>query len=420
MQDQPFFSAERVAASPDPADFIGAGDFGADGHSDLVAARRDVADDSEKIARDSDRRAPVSSSKLVAASTFGAARLSSEVAISNATLISVRVSSAPVAQLVVADANGGRLLIVKADSANDRVALRHTPTASGAALELRERAVAALPMRLNSDALDDLVVLRPGSGGVGFVMSSTAATFLVTNTNDSGGGSLRQAILDANASPGADAINFNLPGAPPHTITPTSPLPVISDPLAIDGATQPGFAGTPIIELNGANVGLGDGLTITAGNSAVRGLVVNRFRGHGVMLENGGANVIEGNYIGVNVAGSAALNNYGLGVFALNSSNNTIGGTTAAARNVISGNFQHGVNLANGSSNNLVQGNFIGLNAAGDASLTNFGRGALIFGNQNNTFNNTIGGMTVGARNVISGNGHGQRSVPQHRFDSAQ
>src|SRR5438445_1734252 len=68
------------------------------------------------------------------------------------------------------------------------------------------------------------------------------ATFFVVNTNDSGAGSLRQAILDANSNPnsgGPDFIDFNIPGAGVHTISPTSALPTITDPVTIDGYSQP-------------------------------------------------------------------------------------------------------------------------------------------------------------------------------------
>ena len=74
------------------------------------------------------------------------------------------------------------------------------------------------------------------------------ATYSVTNTNDSGAGSLRQAILDANTNAGADTITFAI-GTGPQTISPLSPLPTITDPVTIDGTTQPGFSGSPIIEL---------------------------------------------------------------------------------------------------------------------------------------------------------------------------
>src|ERR1700752_2415818 len=79
-----------------------------------------------------------------------------------------------------------------------------------------------------------------------------AATFIVTNANDSDLGSLRQAILDANANPGLDTIIFSI-GSGAATITPRSPLPTITDPVNIDGTTQSGFTSTPIIELNGTN-----------------------------------------------------------------------------------------------------------------------------------------------------------------------
>ena len=115
-----------------------------------------------------------------------------------------------------------------------------------------------------------------------------AATFTVTNTDDTGAGSLRQAILDANGNPGLDTIAFNIPGVGVHTITPASGLPTVSDSAIIDGYTQPGaspntdpngFNGTLLIEINGANAGNTNGLHISAGGSTVRGLVINRFQG---------------------------------------------------------------------------------------------------------------------------------------------
>src|SRR6187401_1505807 len=71
------------------------------------------------------------------------------------------------------------------------------------------------------------------------VPSVYAATFLVTNTNDAGAGSLRQSIIDANTSPEADTIGFNIPGSGVHTIAPASPLPTLLGHTTIDGYTQP-------------------------------------------------------------------------------------------------------------------------------------------------------------------------------------
>jgi Calx-beta domain/Right handed beta helix region len=230
-------------------------------------------------------------------------------------------------------------------------------------------------------------------------IAAAASTFIVTNTNDAGPGSLRQAILDANANAGPDVISFNI-GSGPQLIVLVTLLPAITDPLTIDGTTQPGFSGAPIIEIHPDRQVIGDGFRITAGNSVLRGLVLNRFRGHAVVIETGGGNVIEGNYIGTAPDGNEAEGSFSNGVFILSSSNNRVGGLTAAARNVISGNFGNGVHMASGASGNTVQGNYIGVNASGTAALPN-DSGVVLF---NNAPNNTIGGTTAAARNVISGN----------------
>ena len=102
------------------------------------------------------------------------------------------------------------------------------------------------------------------------------STFFVTNVNDSGAGSLRQAILNANQHAGLDTIAFNIAGSGVHTIALKSAFPTITDSVVIDGSTQPGYAGKPLIELDGAAAGTGvDGLHISAGYSTVRGLVIN-------------------------------------------------------------------------------------------------------------------------------------------------
>jgi hypothetical protein len=231
-------------------------------------------------------------------------------------------------------------------------------------------------------------------------------TFIVTNTNDAGPGSLRQAILNANANPGSDVITFNI-GSGLQTITPTSTLPDISDPVVIDGTTQPGFSGSPIIELNGTNIPSlpnHSTLFITAGNTTVRGLIVNHFQDGAIALLTAGGNHIEGCYLGTDATGNLTTNSRGNCISVNDSPNNVIGGTAASARNVIAGTngFGHGISIFGPNGNgNVIQGNYIGINAAGTTALSTF------FGIFLGTSNNTVGGTVPGARNVISGNENG-------------
>lgn len=259
------------------------------------------------------------------------------------------------------------------------------------------------------------------------------STFSVLNINDSGPGSLRQAILDANANPAADLIDFDIGGGGVQTIMPTSALPTITDPVTIDGMTQPGFAGSPIIELNGANAGSASGLVITAGNSTVRGLVINGFqfsggflldgKGNGIVLSTNGGNVIEGNYIGTDVLGNTPLGNHRLGVLIFaGSSGNRIGTNgdgiaDAAERNVISangtiGNSSSGVGVlivGAGTNDNVVAGNYVGTDATGTVAFGNTNRGVGIQGGaQGNRIGTDGNGVEDAAeRNVLSGNGGG-------------
>src|SRR5262249_14284985 len=129
---------------------------------------------------------------------------------------------------------------------------------------------------------------------------------VVINTNDTGAGSLRDAIICANSTAGTDTISFNIPGSGVHTISPASALTTLTDPVIIDGYTQPlssantngpGLADNSVhlIELSGASAGAGaDGLKIMAGNSIVRGLAVNHFLGHGVYLLNASGTKLAG------------------------------------------------------------------------------------------------------------------------------
>ena len=222
----------------------------------------------------------------------------------------------------------------------------------------------------------------------------------VTNTNDSGAGSLRQAILDANAASGPDIIEFDISGPGSHTIQPASALPTITDPVSIDGTSEPDFVSTPVIELDGTSAGPStDGLTITAGGSTLRGLAINRFGGNGLLLATGGGNTIQQNMIGTNPAGTTDLGNGSHGVIAFNSPDNNIGGPTTNDANVISGNGGHGVFITRASStNNDVKSNRIGLGLDGSTQIGNDGAGVRI---DQNASGNNIGG----SGNIISANG---------------
>jgi hypothetical protein len=177
-------------------------------------------------------------------------------------------------------------------------------------------------------------------------LSLHAATITVTTTDDDGAGSLRQAILDANAAGGADIIGFNIAPGGLQTINIATALPDITGTVTIDGTTQPGLAGTPIIELNGTLAGFGTpGLKITGGNSVVRGLILNRFGWDAIQIEQGGGNRIEGNFIGVDATGTASAQNLRYGVAISGSKSNVVGGTTAASRNVISANSGDAISI---------------------------------------------------------------------------
>ena len=231
---------------------------------------------------------------------------------------------------------------------------------------------------------------------------------LVHNMGTDGKISLREAILaannTANGSGGPDQICFNLDGTGTQTIVLASALPAINDSVIIDGTTDSQFHGTPVIELDGENVTNNSGLVLSTGSdgSTIRGLVVNRF-GYEAFMVNSNNNTIAGCYVGTDSAGTSALANAwngGPNAILVGGSNNTIGGVTAADRNVISGNSADGI-LVSGNTN-VVEGNYIGVDATGNAQLANAGNGVTI---GVTATGNTIGGTTSGARNVISGNG---------------
>jgi hypothetical protein len=256
---------------------------------------------------------------------------------------------------------------------------------------------------------------------VALAARAQGATFVVTNTNNSGAGSLREAVDQANATPAADIIHFNIPGAGVHTID-VLPAIVITAPVTIDGYSQPGASANTLalgdnavllIQLHGHQVlSQLHGLIVQSQNCTIKGLVLNGFRGPGpsifsaaIYLEAGN-NVVTGNFIGTNAAGTGdGVESQDIGIDIVAGTNNIIGGTTAAARNLISNNGWFGISIEAGSGH-VVQGNYIGTDATGGTVGGQYGNatGLEVLGGSGHI----IGGTAVGAGNVISANyGHG-------------
>jgi len=206
-----------------------------------------------------------------------------------------------------------------------------------------------------------------------------AATFTVTNTNDSGAGSLRQAILDANASAGVDLIDFAIPGAGVHTIMPASELPWITGTTTVDGYTQPGASPNTqllsddavlLIEINGEDSGdYTGGLVAGGAGVTIRGLVINQF---GINVALGEGNHLEGCFIGTDPTGTVARSRPEAGGVSAGAdfSGSTIGGALPSQRNLISGNNGIGISVF-GAGPAVIQGNFIGIDATGMVALPN-------------------------------------------------
>jgi parallel beta-helix repeat protein len=247
------------------------------------------------------------------------------------------------------------------------------------------------------------------------------SVFAVTNTLDAGPGSLRQAILDSNGTPGPNTIDFAIADTGVHTIqvgtTTGIALPAITNAVTIDGYSQPGAQANSLaagdnavllIDLDGAATY--GGLVVTASGVTIEGLVIENFNFSGVSITGAGAsgNVIAGNWIGIDASGTIARGNASDGVSIDSAaSGNMIGGTSPGARNVISGNVGRGVGMYSGASANVIEGNYIGTDLTGTNPL---GNSLSAVDLEDGTFQNTIGGTAPAARNVLSGNlGQGVR-----------
>lgn len=243
------------------------------------------------------------------------------------------------------------------------------------------------------------------------------STFVVTNTNDGGFGSLRSAIDRANATPNSsdapDEIDFDIPGDGVHTIAISYALSQITDPVIINGWSQPGWNGAPLIEVTAQPGATMDGLSITAGASTVRGLVLNNFA-KAIAISQNGHNTVQGCYIGTDGSGIVAVPN-DVGIYSDQAPGNTVGGTTAEARNVISGNrlqalyFSDPTQEDQQTSATTVQGNYIGTDVTGRHAVPNYtaanSNGQPVTGAVYvSSFRSLVGGSNPGAGNLISGN----------------
>ena len=255
--------------------------------------------------------------------------------------------------------------------------------------------------------IGEFTITYAGGDGNDVVLTASQNSFVVVNTNDSGAGSLRQALTDIGAPQVATPyILFNIPGAGPHTIQPLSVLPTISQTVILDGTTDPDFSSDPIIELDGVNAGASvNGLRLTAGASTIRGLIINNFSTVGISIEAAGGNTIAGNWIGLDADGVTAQPNnpnaLNQGAIHIATASNTIGGSNPGDGNVVSGNTGRGIYVfTSAASNNVFEGNIVGLNAAGTAAVPNSTSGIVI-----DSGGGTQIGVAGGVPNVISGNG---------------
>src|SRR6185436_2611603 len=249
--------------------------------------------------------------------------------------------------------------------------------------------------------------------------SVVIATQVVTSAADTDDGfcnvdgcTLREAINAANTNEGLDVVVFNIPSESVNTISPTSPLPAITDPIILDGYTQFGASQNTVsvgdnanlqIELNGDSCSpapCSEGLLISSGGSTIRGLAIYGNFNNGIEV-NGAASTITGNFFGLKADGTPS-GVAASGIYINNTTDNTIGGNAPADRNVISNN-RDGIFIAAGAAdatNNFIAGNYIGTDPTGTQAQGNTQRGILVGSFGQSASNNVISG------NLISGNGH--------------
>lgn len=343
-------------------------------------------------------------------------------------LVRANVSTHPSDDLVLVDPGDKRVGVIFGEVRDQSFQDSDLPQPfSIASFDFSEPLIAILPMRLNSDALSDLVVLHEqGEEGPSVLMTDPVKTFTVNSTGNQhdckggdgicnikvgedaqgnpicgGGCTLLAAITESGSNPGADLIRFSIPGSGPHTIDPVSfgstvvpfGIPVV-DSVTIDGTTEPDYVNKPIIEAGYY------GLIIAAESCTVRGLVMNRATGIELKSNN---NIIEGNFIGTDVTGTVAKPNTCFGVVVNRGNGNVIGGNELNARNIISGNDCGGIKVYDSHEATVIAKNFIGTDVTGKKGFTYSGIGVEIVDSQNVL----VGGKTEQWGNIISGHSYG-------------
>lgn len=225
--------------------------------------------------------------------------------------------------------------------------------------------------------------------------NTTSPAHLIVDPGEDNAISLREAIIAANNRSGADTIVFNVAG----TIQLAAGLPNLND--ANGGTTING--GNEIV-LDGSNLGgsIG-GLQLSSAGNIITGLGIVNFPGNGVVIDGALAtgNTVRGCLIGTNGTGPQGNGGHGI-VLQNGTTDNTIGGILPASRNIISGNEGCGVYITDvGTSNNTLQGNYIGLSSNGLAAVANGQSGVTVIEGASGNF---IGGGLTGESNVISSN----------------
>ena len=253
-----------------------------------------------------------------------------------------------------------------------------------------------------------LAILHAAMVAAGKPSPAFATVYNVTNDNDSGNGSLRKAITDANLHDGTDTINFNI-GSGAKTIKVLTALPSIVGTANINGSTQagnpPGVT-EPLITLDGEGRDF-DGLRVvgaSATGTTIDGLKIINFGRDGIELRDGGNHRIAQTYIGTD--GTADKGNGGAGIHIDRSNGCIIGSVTFGGRNLISGNNAAGILIdrsilpfgGQDSTNNTIIGNYIGMNETFSAAIGN------LEGIRISTPGNFVGASVPNQRNYISGN----------------